>query len=139
MSQDIIKATMTILSAEDTVSSLAGDFVFGGAIPKSAAADMPRHALSIQRASGFGGRNSFLQLEDSMIKLRCYGITEHAADQLYRACRDVLKQAPRQIVEGFLVHGYEIAGSPFPLTDPDTHWPYVLSNWSLLAAEQQAT
>lgn len=136
---DIGSALRSLLLAETAVETLVSDRVFVGELPASETGSMPRAAVVIRGAGGpraFGG--AYQDYRDDRIDVRCYGVTPHEANTLWRTIVAILTELPRTNIDGVVLHWAREAGGPIPLRDPDTDWPFEHAAFQVLYAETAA-
>ncbi len=113
--------------------------VYGQELPPEMASAKPRACVLIQDEQGATGIGGYAQLHEPSYNLYCMGSTPEEAKRVYLAAHQALKQARRQVIDGCLIHSYDLIGSPRHARDPITQWPFVLSTWKSLTSDQQAT
>ncbi len=138
---DRMKALVAILKADSGVATQVSTRVFSPKLPPASASSwggstMPCKAVALGHGGGldtFGG--GFQQFGDSRVDVRCWGATDHEADEVWRAVHSALKQLRRTLSGSILIYWANPAGGPMQLVDPDTTWPYVFASFQVLASE----
>lgn len=70
-------------------------------------------------------------LANPSVQFKCYGSTEYRARQVHRALYDVLQNGH----DGAILHAEaEVLGQD--LEEPDTHWPFVLSYFTVMVRQE---
>lgn len=133
---DPLAALVAYLASDSEVSALVGTRVFGQELPPGEAQQMPRPCVVVQAAGGFGERSD-VPVQTLRVDARCYGRTLHEAMAVHLAVYGALKKRLRRSQQGdALLHSAIMEGGPRPLRDPDADWPFVLSSWQLIAADE---
>lgn len=135
---DPVKALMAFLAADTDIAALVSGRVFGGELPETEIADMPRSCIVITHAGGGSIGAGWVNYTDLRFDVFAYGATRLEAARLWRAVHRALKLFHREVWETVLLHWARQAGGPTPLRDPDTTFPYVLSTWQVLLSEVAA-
>jgi len=140
MSQDVVGAIVSILSADSGVSALVGARVYGDEIAPDEIHNQPRAAVVVQPSGG--AVPTFTQgtipLEAMRVDVLCYGSTRYDADRLRRAVYDSLRAVQRRTEGSVLVHWINLAGGLATGRDPDTGWPRAFQSWQVLADTRPA-
>lgn len=139
-----LKGVVAFLLADAGVAALVGNHVYGGELPQTEAALMPRGAIVVNDAGMGSGGGSFRFMNTGYLPigintkdLRCYGATPEAAKAVWLACREALKGIGLQgrvIAGGCLIYSVSLAG-PIGLREPEVLWPLVWSTINVMAAE----
>lgn len=134
---DPVTALVSFLKADTDVAALTGGRVFGSELPDSQNANMPRAAVVCRQAGSpntYGG--GYQDFGDIRVECRCYSSTPYEAVRVSRAVYGALKMMRRNIQGSTILHWARPAGGMQTLRDPDTEWPFSMSSWQILAAEQ---
>ena len=135
---DIITAIVSALKADGNVAGLAADRVFGGELPKSETAQMPRNCIVVKPSGGISiAAGSFSDHDTQRLDLFSYGATPFEAEALRRASRRALVNIRRQVVERCLIHWIEPAGGFTAGRDPDADWPTAFQSFQVFHALQE--
>lgn len=136
---DPLAALRTFLKQDQAVSDLVGGRVFAFELPDKENKSMPRAAVVLRQTGGgvFIGGSTYLRLGDTRVDASCYGATAWEASQVSLAVHTALKQMRRNTQGNVLLHWCNPSGGPTNLRDPDAEWPFVLTVWQVLAAEQE--
>ena len=93
---------------------------------------MPRTAVVLVPAGGRAG-NDTVSLQAPRVDATCYGETPKAAYDLYLAVCAALRALSRQTYAGALLSTAVQGSGPVSGRDPDTHWPFTWSSWTVFA------
>jgi hypothetical protein len=133
---DPVGGLVEFLQANEPVSELTDRRVFGGELPESENAAMPRGCVVLRPAGGAGQLGGgYQQFSDQRIDALCYGDSPQAAYQLWMLVNVALKQLQRTIRANTLIHWCRSTGGPLSLRDSSTEWPYTLASFQVLASE----
>lgn len=113
--------------------------VYAEELPIEMASAKPRACVLIQSEQGPAGIGGYAELHEPSYNLYTMGQTPKEAMQIYLLAKRALKHARRQVVNGCLIHSYDLVGAPRAGRDPGTQWPFVLSTWKSLTSDKQAT
>lgn len=139
MSQDIIAALVSVLSADAGVAALVETRVFGGELPATEAASMPRKAIVVQPSGGASlTAGSYLGHDTQRVDVFAYGETPFEAERVRRAGFDVLKPLRRRVAASTLIHWVEPAGGYAAARDTNARWPRAFQSYQAFFAESQA-
>ena len=143
---DPIAALVAYLRADSTLAALLGTVtatgvpatvpVFGGSVPRSLVAVMPRSMVILNAAGG-----GLMGLEgqtwgDRRVDVDCYGSTEHAAWDVYLEVERALEALSHEVHGDTLLKWAKASSRGFAAKDPDTDWDDVLSSWQVLAGKE---
>lgn len=112
--------------------------VYAEELPEAMASAKARACVLIQSEQGPAGPGGYAELHEPSYNLYTMGQTPKEAMQVYLLARAALRNARRQVVNGCLIHSYDLIGSPRAGRDPGTQWPFVLSTWKSLTSDKQA-
>ena len=156
MTADAIAATVALLQSEPTVTTLAGDYIYGTEAPDDPAlnAAMPTYAVVVQPVGGSGPQDaSYLPVDGQRIDVNCYGATPYRARLMARAVHAVLQAVARRTVTydeagdesdsaddvSVLIHAYMKSGGFIALREPETRWPRVLRSYVCIYSETEVS
>jgi hypothetical protein len=135
---DPIQAIRTLLLADATVAALVGTRGWGGELPPSSVAGMPRAGFLVRSAGGGAmGTGDYLSTTDARVDVFCYGGTPHEANALYRAVRHALRYLRRTVQNTTVLYWAKESGGPNSLRESDTEWPLTLSSWQVYWSDQE--
>lgn len=145
--RDLLAAVLDVLAQDadvaDQVTGLVDGLpvvrVYGEELPGTEVPDQPRRAVVVKRIPGPDPIGGYVELQREGLEVWCYAETPADAAALAAVVQPVLKQARRQLRAGTLLHSVVQIGTPRFLRDPDTGWPAMVTPWTALAAEVQAT
>lgn len=136
---DLTTALTLLLKADVPTAALAGDRVFGGELPPGMTASMPAFALVAALSGGVSMTAGSLVPADTVrFDLKAYGPTPAQAMALLSTAALALRQAPRGVRGGMLIHWINPAGGPLPMRD-DFAWPFAWQPFQVLHALQPVT
>lgn len=136
---DPLAALVAFVAGDAEVAALVGARVFGQELPAGEVQQMPRPCVVLQTAGGFGERGE-APVQRVRVDARCYGRTLHEAMQVHLAVYGALRKRLLRSQQGdALLHSAILEGGPSPLRDPDADWPFVLSSWQIIAADEPVT
>ena len=135
---DVVASILVLLKRDADLMELTKGRIYGCEMPKEEIGHQPRCAVVIRRSPGLGSFGGFLELEKASMNMFTYGESHARAEAVRREVSRVLKQATRQVINEVLLHSFSPVGSPSASRDPDTDWPYTLSQWNFMAAEINA-
>lgn len=138
---DVVAAIVQLLRQDAEVTALAGQRVYGVRLPASESQHMPRGAVVVSRGGGgIGlGNRSYVQIENSRIDVRCYGLTDYEAKQLDAAAHAVLKGWRGGPVGDCFLYPARIEIGPVDLLEPEVEWPLVWQSYQVMASETPVT
>lgn len=121
---DPVLAVVAILLADADVAARVSARGFGGELPASETAMMPRPCFVV-RASGGPSltEGSYARADTQRVDLFAYAETAQAAGALADLIALKLRQVRRQVAEGTLVHWVKSAGGYASGREPVTEWP----------------
>lgn len=132
---DVIDALVALLKADASVAALAGTRVFGGELPPTETAAMPRSALLVKPTGGASlTGSSYARADTQRIDLRGYGATPAEAAAMLQAGANALRTARRKLWAGILVHVINSAGGFSTERDPGTLWPRAIQSFQVFHA-----
>lgn len=148
LSPDATAATRSLLMMDADLRYLITDKdadgndrvnVYCQELPPEMASAKARACVLVQDEQGPPGMGGYAEISEPSYNVYCMGETPEQAKHVYLRVRQALKQARRQVVDGCLLHSFEIVGSPRAGRDPGTQWPFILSTWKSLTSDKQAT
>lgn len=135
---DIIGAIMARLNDDAVVSGLVAGRVFGGELPDTETALMPRAAIVLRPSGGASlAAGSYVEHDTQRFDSLAYGATPSEANKLARRVRRVLTKTRRQVVSGCLIHWIEVAGGFSAGRDKDAAWPIAFQSFQAFHALQE--
>lgn len=144
---DPLAATRRLLMADPELRALVTDKdaegaerinVYGQELPEDFTNAKPMPCVLIQDEQGPSGPGGYTELLEPSYNVYTMGETPEQAKQIYLTVHHALKNARRQVIEGCLIHSYDLVGTPRAGRDPITQWPFVLSTWKSLTSDKQA-
>lgn len=138
---DVVAAVRQMLLDDAAISALVTDRIWGGSLPRSEDASMPRKNIVISRGgkAPSAGTNSYIGIQRVRLDIRCYGEDPFEAGTVYRHVDAFLKAVVPQTVDladgGVRVHNAIESMGGIDMVDPDTDWPSVACAWSVSTAE----
>lgn len=131
---DPIAAILTYLKADPDVTALATTRIFGAELPQTLAGVMPKQAIVVRYAGGFGLFQQQL-VSSWRIDVWAYGETPHQASLLSRTVHGRLKTFTPQMIDGIKIYTIQESAGPISIREPDTTWPAVISSWLIYFAD----
>jgi len=135
---DPIAATIALLKLDADLRVLVGDRIYGEELPCGESKYQPRGAVVLRHAPNGLLVGGYLEFDWTGFDVFCNGATPKDAVDIYLEVKRILKRARRQVVQETLIHSFDMVAGGRGLREPATHWPYTLSSWTVLAAENQA-
>lgn len=141
MSADILAAVRQMLLDDIGISDLVSDRIYGGSLPRSEVASMPRKNIVLSRGGSVpsAGTASHIKVQRMRLDIRCYGEDGYEAGVVHRAVESFMKAITPQTVDltdhRVLVHNAIESVGGVDLVDPDTDWPSVVCVWGVHASE----
>lgn len=134
---EIVTAIVELLKADAGVAALAGTRVFGGELPPSETALMPRKTIVIQPSGGVPFKPaSLVKAEAQRLDVVAYGATPLEAATLRAAAAHALVLTVRAIFAGVLVHWVQSAGGYLAGRDRDGQWPFAFQSFQALSSTE---
>lgn len=128
---DVQSAIRAVVVADSGLTALVNTRVFAGRdVPPTGTTPGDGACLTFKVRGGAGafrGRDYEDALIVPSVQFKCYGASELAAYQVYRALVDALHNAH----DGTVLHAEE-TGVGQPLEEPDTEWRFVLSFFEVM-------
>lgn len=118
----------------DTVTAAATDGrIFGGELPATETASMPRTAI-VLRASGGASLtgDSTLEHDTQRVDVFAFGATPRAAAAVMRAANLALRRLPRSVHAGCLIHWANAASGSIAGREPVTEWPRQFQSFQVM-------
>jgi hypothetical protein len=136
---DPIAALINFLKADQDVSALAGNRIFGASLPPGEAASMPRACVVIQKAGGFG-QASYQQVYRQRVDVRTYGRTAAEISELQLCCQRALNELWRrgQSGEAMLLSATQETAANQGV-EAQTRWQFEFSVWTVLTHYSEVT
>ncbi|SCW61802.1 hypothetical protein SAMN02927924_01698 [Sphingobium faniae] len=132
---DPVGALVAILMDDAATASRVAARVFGGELPATEAASMPRRALVIRPSGGVSMTGeSYVEHDTQRVDLFAYGATPAEAGDLMGIAALALRRVKRRVAAGTLVHWVQSAGGFSSGREPETEWPRVFQSFQLLYA-----
>lgn len=131
---NVVGALVAALLTDADVLALSGGRVFGGELPETEAASMPRAAVVLTPSGGLPSYGVDY-LGRTRLDVRCYGGTQREGFLLDQAVHAYLKHNLRKSSVNTLVHAVSPESGPFLLRDADAKWPLTFRTYIVLAAE----
>jgi hypothetical protein len=128
-----IEAVRLYLAAAPAVAALIEGRAWGGEVPRSENASMPRAALVVSRAGGGTIGATTTAYGDVRVDVDCYGASPYEADQLYVAVERALKSLAGAVHDEVRLSWAKPSAAGVHGRDPDAGWPMVVSSWQVLA------
>lgn len=135
---DLIEGLKAFLAQDAGVTALAPvPLIYDEEIDISQDVNMPTKAIVLIR--GGGTSPATLQYTVPRVNVRCYGETPHLAMVVYEVVKLALKNMTPGVWHGTYIHWARMAADAIPFRDPDTQWPYNVSSWHCMMADQTVT
>lgn len=136
---DPIAAVVRFLKSDVDTAAMVGTRVFGGELPLTENASMPRCAVVIRNAGGglLPISSSYVRVNDIRLDTYCYGTTPSQAFRVYRCVAGALKQMPRNLQGQTLLHWARTAAGPSNVVEGPTEWNVTYSSWQIFYAETE--
>lgn len=119
---DVVSAVRELLLADPTVNMMTEGRVFGGELPTTEVANMPRNNVVIAYAGG-DQRRGTTPVAGARLTVWSWSKSFHTAGQLDAAVFDVLDAVIRKTIGHVLIHAIAPVGAPTAFKDIDTGWP----------------
>ena len=136
---DVMAASITLLKQDADLQALVDTRVFGDKVPKDQAAAVPQKLVMVRHAPGVAGMGGYIDLQETVFDVFCYGETPAAAKEVFLEVYRILKRARRQVVNETLLHSFEPISTPRAFVDLDTSWDGIVCSFRSLASENQVT
>ena len=131
--QDIMTALITYLGDQAAIAALVSARIYGGELPESEVANMPRKLIVLRYAGG-NEESRTARIQKQRVDILSYGEDYFEAGRVDRAVADALIAIQRTESENTLLHAAGYAGS-FQLKEPDTGWRYLARTATITAGE----
>lgn len=133
---DLIEGLKAYLAQDPGVSALTPTpLIYDEELDLSEDINMPTKVIVLMRGGGAGGPAT-LQYSVPRVNVRCYGETSHLAMTVYEAVKLALKNLDPSIWAGTYIHYVSLVTDAIPYRDPVTQWPYNVSSWQTMMADQ---
>lgn len=121
---DLEGGLVAYLKADVVTAAATAGRVFGGELPATETASMPRTAI-VLRASGGASLTgeSKLEHDTQRVDVFAYGATPRAARAVMSAAAIALRRLPRSVHAGCLLHWANSASGSIAGREPGTEWP----------------
>jgi hypothetical protein len=141
---DSLVAMQTLLSGVEAVTDLVTDRIFLDELPDAQVSQMPRATLVLSYSGGPNSfENSYQELADDRVDVRCWGKTPQNARDLFAAVYGALFDLRRTTVGDTVIHWAKKSSGPITLRwvdvifpgqvpDPSLHWPAIHASWQVL-------
>lgn len=130
---DPIGAVVAMLSAHAPLAFALGGRVFGGELPATEAASMPRKALVVRPSGGVSlTGNTFAEVDTQRIDLFAYGETPREADWVMKVAGLHLRRMRPGVWAGTMLHSCNSASGASSGREPGTEWPREFRSFQLL-------
>jgi len=119
---DAVAAIVELLLADPTVNMMTAQRVFGGDLPVSEVASMPRDCVVVTYVGGEQRRGTS-PVFGARLTIWSWSKSFSAAGKLDGAVFDVLDNVIRKTIGHVLIHAVAPVGAPTAFKDADTGWP----------------
>lgn len=126
---DPIGDIITLLLADNAVTTLVDTNVFGGGLSDAARAGMPQPAVVVKPAGG-AGRRGFELYRTTRVDTVCYGTTLKQSWDIHLAVREVLEELDRP----GSIFWARIASDGANAIDPVEQWPTCFASYTVMSA-----
>lgn len=134
---DPIAALIAFFEADTAVNTLTEGRIHSSESPVVEADSQPRKMLVFRRMGGIP--QGYVDMSVPRVDFECYGATPYAANTLWLAVLEALKQLSRDVHNDTLLHLANQTAGPVDTRDIDTHWPLVWSSWNVWVGEVAVT
>lgn len=117
---DVLSTLRTYIAAKSSVAALTGQRIYAGVVYPPPEYVAGQYAICFNARGGALGYDRRLLSESFTFK--CYGADEQSAMALYRTLVDAIDDT-----QGGAIRHCELEVTGYPLLEPDTDWPFVLT------------
>jgi hypothetical protein len=130
-----VSAVVAILLADSAIAALVGARAFGGELPASETALMPRRALVVKASGGVSlTSGSYAEHDTIRVDVFAFGAMPREAGDLAALVSLVLRRVERQVAAATLVHWVKSAGGFSSGREPGTEWPRAMQSFQVFHA-----
>ena len=134
---DVLEAVIAALEANNDVSTLTANRIYGIRLAEDEIENMPRKCIVLRYAGG-AERNDFIKIISPRIYFYSYGESEYEAGRVDRAVYVCLKNIDRLTINGTLIHGVAISTGPISM-ESAAGWPIQWRSAVVTASETEIT
>ncbi|KKM73941.1 hypothetical protein LCGC14_1405360 [marine sediment metagenome] len=138
MSVDITYGLKAFLLANEALTDLVSERVFGLELPDSQASIMPIKSVVISPSGGPPLTGGYAAVTAQTFDMFSYGENPYECQRVRSVVFDALKALRREVSVGVLIHWCEPAGGFANMRDPDTKWPINFQSFQAFYAETAA-
>jgi hypothetical protein len=130
---DLEGALVAFLKADAFVASMTAGRVFGGELPETETASMPRQAIVVRASGGVSlTGESFADHDTQRVDVFAFGPTPREATRLMRAAFYALRSLRRSVHAGCLIHWANAASGSIAGREPVTEWPRQFQSFQVM-------
>lgn len=130
---DLEGGLVAFLRADAFVAAIAQGRGFGGELPETETASMPRHAFVVKASGGVSlTGESFLDHDTQRVDVFAFGPTPREAARLMRAIFYALRSLRRSVHAGCLLHWANPASGSIAGREPVTEWPRQFQSFQVM-------
>lgn len=129
---DLEAGMRAFLRADPATAALVGTRVFGGELPASETASMPRRAIVLRASGGVELIGGFVETDTKRVDVFTYGATDREAAELMATVALALRRLRRGVYAGCLIHWANSASSAIPGREPVTEWPRQFQSFQVM-------
>jgi hypothetical protein len=135
---DAVSAVRELLLADPVVNMMTEGRVYGGELPASEMANMPRNNIVLAYAGG-DQRRGTTPVAGVRLTIWCWAKSFHIAGQLDNAAFDVLDAVIRKTIGHVLIHAIAPVGAPTAFKDSDAGWPSYARSVSVIVDQREVS
>lgn len=133
MMADLEGGLVAFLKADPFVAALAAGRVFGGELPASETASMPRPAIVVKASGGVSLLgDTFVDHDTQRVDVFTFGPTPREAGRVMRAAFYALRSLRRSVHAGCLIHWANAASGSIAGREPVTEWPRQFQSFQVM-------
>jgi hypothetical protein len=130
---DLEGGVVAYLKSDPVTAAATEGRIFGGELPASETASMPRTALVVRASGGISlTGESKLEHDTQRLDVFAFGATPRAATAVMRAAALALRRLDRSVHAGCLIHWANAASGSIAGREPVTEWPRQFQSFQVM-------
>lgn len=130
---DLEGGLVAYLKADIVTAAATAGRIFGGELPGSETASMPRTAIVLRASGGVSlTGESKLEHDTQRVDVFAFGATPRAAGAVMRAAFIALRRLERGVHAGCLIHWANSASGSIAGREPVTEWPRQFQSFQVM-------
>jgi hypothetical protein len=130
---DLEGGVVAYLKSDLVTATVTEGRVFGGELPASETASMPRTAIVVRASGGVSlTGESKLEHDTQRVDVFAFGATPRAAAAAMRAANLALRRLERSVHAGCLIHWANAASGSLAGREPVTEWPRQFQSFQVM-------